>query len=144
MKNKKELLAYCGLYCGDCAGYSGEIADTAQNLKETTEKYKFQQTAQHLFPKELQHYDKLREMIDFMTKLKCPKPCRERKAGEVKCKIWKCCRDKGFFVCYECDRLKAMSPLHGESCTRNLKAIKEMGVEKWLRKGKRFWFADDE
>jgi len=26
MKERKDLLAYCGFYCGDCLGYSGVIA----------------------------------------------------------------------------------------------------------------------
>ncbi|UCG31078.1 MAG: DUF3795 domain-containing protein [candidate division WOR-3 bacterium] len=150
MNKKKELLAYCGLYCGDCAGYSGEIADAAQNLREITQRYKFDQTAKNLFPKELKDYDKFREMINFMTQLKCPKTCRSINGNEVKCEISKCCREKGFYACHECstfeicDKLKNMSALHGDSCVKNLKSIKKMGIDSWIREGKRFWFADDE
>ena len=150
MKEKKDLLAYCGLYCGDCAGYSGEIADAAQKLKDTTKRYKFHQTAKHLFPKKLKEYDKLEKMVDFMTQLRCPKVCREIKESDVKCKISKCCREKGFFACYECDvfeecdELKTLSGLHGDSHIKNLRAIREMGIDKWISEGKRRWFADDE
>jgi len=28
------LIAYCGLYCGDCFGHKGEIADLARNLRK--------------------------------------------------------------------------------------------------------------
>jgi prenyltransferase beta subunit len=149
MKNKKELLAYCGLYCGDCAGYSGEIADVAQNLKETLEKYKFHQTAKHLFPTELKDYDKLQQMIDFMTELNCIKTCRQKKDSEVKCGISKCCRDKGFFACYECSTfetctsLETLSSLHGDSHIKNLSAIREKGIDNWILRSKRLWFADD-
>ena len=150
MENKKELLAYCGLYCGDCAGFSGEIADAAQNLKETTERYKFHQTAKHLFPIELKDYGELQKMIEFMTELKCPKPCRQIDDSKVKCKISKCCRAKGFFACHECDtfetcpELKMLSGLHGDSHIKNLRAIRIMGIDKWVNEGKRRWFADDE
>ena len=48
MEERKNLLAYCGLYCGDCAGYSGEIADAAKNLVELLEKYRFDRTAKSL------------------------------------------------------------------------------------------------
>lgn len=144
------MLAYCGLYCGDCAGYSGEIADAARALKETTERYKFHQTAKHLFPKKLKDYSKLCKMIDFMSQLKCPKTCRQINKREVKCEISKCCREKRFFACYECitfetcSKLKTLSGLHGDSHIKNLRAIREKGIENWLRKGKRLWFADDE
>jgi hypothetical protein len=149
MKNNIELLAYCGLYCGDCAGYSGEIADAAQELKRTTERYKFHQTAKHLFPEELKNYDQFCKMLDFMTKLKCPRICREIKESDVKCNISKCCREKGFFACYECstfetcEKLKELSGLHGEAHIKNLRAIREMGIENWVKRGKRLWFADD-
>jgi hypothetical protein len=150
MNEKEELLAYCGLYCGDCAGYSGDIADAAQQLKNTMERYKFQQTAKNLFPGELKDYQALCEKINFMAQLKCPKICRHRRADEVKCEIWKCCRGKGFFACHECgifetcDKLQKMTGLHGASCIKNLRSIRKMGVEAWIRKGKRLWFADDE
>ncbi len=150
MSSKKELIAYCGLYCGDCAGYSGEIAKAATNLKETTQRYKFHQTAKHLFSKELEKYDRFCEMIDFMTQLVCPKTCRQLKQDEVKCEISKCCREKGFFACHECsifekcEKLRKMTGLHGDSCIKNLRTIKKIGIETWIREGKRLWFADDE
>ena len=150
MKQEKGLLAYCGLYCGDCAGYSGEIADAARNLKETTERYKFHQTAKHLFAEKLKNYDELCKMIEFMTELKCPKTCRQIEESEVKCEISKCCREKKFFACHECStfetcsKLKTLSGLHGESHIKNLRAIREMGIDNWILKGKRLWFADDE
>jgi len=28
----KDLIAYCGLYCEDCFGYQGRIADMLKNL----------------------------------------------------------------------------------------------------------------
>ena len=57
MRESKNLLTYCGLYCGDCAGYSGELADTAQNLMHALEKYKFERTAKCLFSEKLKEYD---------------------------------------------------------------------------------------
>ena len=125
MKDQKELLACCGLYCGDCAGYSGEIAEAAVTLKERIHKYKFDQTAKNLFSKELRDYDKLHDMLGFMTTLKCAKPCREKATGETSCEIRKCCFERRFYACHECndfercDKLKPLSGLHGESCINN-------------------------
>jgi len=146
MKGRKGLLAYCGLYCGDCAGYIGKIADTAKNLIKVLEKFKFDRTAKCLFSEELKDYDQFCKMLGFMTGLKCPKICRERKDSGTSCKIRKCCRDRGFYACYECDdfetceKLKSLEELHGDSCVNNLKAIKEMGLEAWIISGKRLWF----
>jgi hypothetical protein len=150
MKEDKELLACCGLYCGDCAGYSGEITEAAAELREKIHKYKFAQTAKNLFPKELKDYDKLYKMLGFMTTLKCPKTCREKTADEASCEIRKCSFAKGFYACHECgdfescDKLESLSGLHGESHIKNLRAIREMGIENWITQGKRLWFADDE
>jgi len=149
MKNNKKLLAYCGLYCGDCAGYSGEIANTAKKFKKVLEKYKFDRTAKSLFSKELKDYDKFCEMLGFITGLKCPQTCREREDSSTSCKIRKCCKDKGFYACYECDDfktcniLKSLEGLHQDSCVKNLEAIKKMGLETWIIKGKRLWFGTE-
>lgn len=148
MDNKK-LLAYCGLYCGDCGGYSGEIADAAEILKEKLKKYKFERTAKYLFSKPLKDYNKFVKMLDFITDMKCTAICRERKVGETTCAIKKCCIEKGYYACHEChdfetcDKLKTMTGLHRDSCVKNLKAIKEMGVEKWVTEAKRYWFGSD-
>jgi len=149
MKERKDLLAYCGLYCGDCVGYIGEIADTAKSLTKVLEKFKFDRTAEFLFSEELKDYDKFCMMLGFMTGLKCPKICREKENSSTSCNIRKCCRGRGFYACYECDgfeiceKLKSLEGLHGDSCVKNLKAIKEMGLEAWMTQGKRLWFGSE-
>lgn len=59
------MLAYCGIYCGDCLGYTGVIADAAK---------------------------------DFLA----------------------------------------------HSCVKNLRAIKKMGLDAWIRRGKRHCYWDKE
>ena len=150
MKGKKKLLAFCGLYCGDCLGHTGIVADSAQNFKNVLEKYKFDRTAKILFPKELKHYDRFFKMLCFMTNLKCPKVCRERADHEVSCQIRKCCKDREFYACYECSdfescqKLKSfMNGLHANSCIKNLQSIKEVGLDHWLHSSKRYWHWDE-
>ena len=70
MKDKKDLLAYCGLYCGDCGGYSGEIAYNAIKLKSSLDKFKFERTAHGIFPDKLSEYEKFSSMLTFLTSLK--------------------------------------------------------------------------
>ena len=33
MVNKKELVAYCGLYCGECPNYTGRICEKLKKLE---------------------------------------------------------------------------------------------------------------
>ena len=41
----KSLVSYCGLYCGDCHGYKGSIADLASDLRKELKKYNFDEVA---------------------------------------------------------------------------------------------------
>jgi|GEM_PF-789155 len=148
-KKAEELLGYCGLYCADCAGYGGEIGGSAARLKQVLEEFKFERTAKHLFSEKLRDYREFSEMLEFITTLRCPKICRRRTDAEVSCKIWKCCRDRGFYACYECDdfevceKLRSLEGLHGDACVKNLRAIREMGLENWIRTGVRYWFGSE-
>lgn len=86
-KRKRSCSPIAGF--GDCAGYSGEIAEKANDLKETMDNYKFEMSASCLFSKELKDYDKLVEMLGFLTGLKCERICREREDTEKSCNIRK-------------------------------------------------------
>ena len=44
MNEQKELIAYCGLYCGDCFAYQGKIADLARDLRKELRQSKFDKT----------------------------------------------------------------------------------------------------
>ena len=149
--NKKELLAYCGLYCGDCGGFSDEITDAAINLQKVLSRYKFDLTAKYLFSEKLKEYNKFLDILQFITELKCKTICREMKDKEGTCMVRKCCRKKGYFACFECDIyeeceiLRKTNPkeLYGDSYLKNFRAIKNMGLEKWIEEGKRYWFVND-
>jgi len=143
------LFAYCGLYCGDCAGYTGEIAASARALLKVLERYKFARTASCLFSEELGDYDRFQEMLRFMTTLRCPRICRERELVETSCEIKKCCIEQRFYACYECDafgtcgKLAVHEDLHGDACVTNLRAVREMGLEAWVASDKRLWFGSE-
>lgn len=146
MKGSTDLLAFCGLYCGDCGGYAGEIAEHGKLLISTLEKYKFSLTAKNMFSEQLGNYDEFYKKLKFISNLKCSQTCRERKTGSTTCEIRKCCMERGYFACYECDdflscnKLKTMEKLHKDSCLKNLSSIKKMGLENWIKNGKRLWF----
>lgn len=148
--DKGTLLAYCGFYCGDCMGYTGVIADAAERFKAVLEQYQFSKTAGAMFQEKLAEYDKLLEMVDFMTGLRCPAVCRSR-TDHTSCSAKNCCIEKGYFACYECDEFETCETLravhvgiHEEACTLNLKAIRETGLDAWLDSGERhcYWTLD--
>ncbi len=147
MSDKERLLAYCGLYCGDCGGVTCEIADAAQNLVEVTQRNKFRLTAKTMFTAQLGDYRELAEKLKFMSQLRCATTCRDREEGA--CDIAKCCLEKGFFACHECDDLDTCDKfqihrdLHGDSREVNLRAIKVRGVKDWIENGRRCWFKGD-
>ena len=154
MVARKDLLAYCGFYCGDCLGYTGVIADAAQNLVEVLKSYKFDRTAECVFPQQLADYDGLCEMLEFMAGLRCSGVCRkgEGGGGASGCEVRSCCEEKGLYACYECDvfetcdKLSALHQgLHTDACARNMRAIREMGLEAWLARGKRhcYWIEEN-
>jgi hypothetical protein len=141
-----DLVAYCGLYCGDCGGYSREMAEAARSLIEAMERYRFDLTARELFSEQLPDYAGLMESLRFMSGLKCDATCRER---SEKCEIGRCCTAKGLDGCHECDEFEGCSSLatleglHGDSCVRNLRAIREDGRERWASSGIRHWFGSE-
>ena len=152
MSEHKDLLTYCGFYCGDCLGYTGVIADGAARFEAVLEKYKFDRTAECVFPQELADFDRFREMLGFMTGLRCPGVCRG--GGQTSgCEVRRCCIENGFYACYECDGLETCEPLkslheglHYAASMKNLRAIREMGVDAWLAQGERhcYWHEEDD
>ncbi len=155
MTGRAELVAYCGLYCGDCLVYTGVIADAAEAFAEVLERYQFERTAVHIFPEELPDYGRFRENLAFMSGLRCSGRCRlaEGQAVPTTCAVRNCCIDKGLFACYECAEFEICAKLrelhgdlHYDASLRNMRAMRELGPEAWLAEGSRYcyWMERDE
>ncbi len=141
----ENLVAYCGLYCGDCFNYKGEIADLARDLRERLRKAKFDRVSQGLskYFKEFKNYGFCYEVLGAMVRLRCKRTCRNG-GGPPSCKIRNCCQKKNIQGCWECvefetcDKLDFLKPIHVDAYLKNLRIIKKQGIDNFVN-GKRYW-----
>ncbi len=149
MNAKRDLLAYCDLYCGDCAGRAGRLADAAESLRAAIEAHRFDRTAECVFADEIPDYARFRETLAFLADLRCETPCRAREAGTTSCAVRACCIEKGYFACHECDASATCGTLRenvercGYASLENIRAIRAMGLDAWLTSGNRRWFRSE-
>lgn len=147
-EENKDLIAYCGLYCGGCPIYKGKIADLARDLRKELREVKFDKTAEALseisFFKIFNNYQQCYEVLGAMVKLRCRKVCKDG-GGPPFCKIRKCCQKKGIDGCWECEefetceKLDFLKPGHGDAHIKNIRKIRKEGTEEFLKRGK-YWY----
>ena len=139
----KNLVAYCGLYCGDCFGYQGTLADMARDLRKLLRQNRFDAVAGEIPFKEFKHYPECYECLGGMVKLRCKHACRGG-GGNPFCKIRKCCQRKGYEGCWECDEFKTceklttLNTVHKNAHIKNLKIIAKEGIPA-LVESRRSW-----
>ena len=137
----RELVAYCGLCCGDCPFYRGKIADLARDLRKELRQSKFDRIAGTWDA--FANYGECYQMLGTMVGLRCKRACRGG-GGPPFCKIRQCCQKKGIDGCWQCEeiegctKLKFLEPVHQDAHVKNLRRIKKVGLDEWLQ-GKRFW-----
>jgi len=147
MADGQELIAYCGLYCGDCHGYQQKVPDLARDLRKELRKSKYKKFADgiaaHDFGRVFREYDKFYEVLGTMVKFRCHSGCREG-GGPPFCKIRVCCQKKGLTGCWECaefetcTKLDFLRSVHDDGHIKNLKIVKKKGPEAFIA-GKRHW-----
>jgi len=147
-QNESHFIAYCGLYCKDCPLYRGKIADLARDLRKELRQSKFARIAQALscvsFFKAFEGYPQSYEVLGAMVKLRCTKNCRSG-GGSPSCRIRQCCEKKGFEGCWNCEefgnceKLDFLKTGHGEAHLKNLRKLKNKGVQEFLE-GKKYWY----
>lgn len=144
-EQEKELVAYCGLYCGNCINYKGEIADLARDLRKKLREGKFDRVSQELsgFFKEFKNYEQCYAVLGGMVRLRCKNACRGG-GGPPFCKMRSCCQKKNIQGCWECEefetceKLDFLKPIHEDAHLKNLRKIKKQGIDKFLE-GKKYW-----
>ena len=145
--NNLNLITYCGLYCDDCFGRKGKVADQARDLRKELRQVKFEKFAAFIsnysFGDVFKDYRKCYDVLGAMVKFRCRKTCREG-GGPPFCKMRKCCIKKGIDGCWECEefecceKLDFLKPIHDDGHIKNLKKLKKAGVDTFVQ-GKRYW-----
>ena len=149
MTQEKDLIAPCGLYCGECPAYEGTIPDMARDLRKELRKVHFDLTAASLskmsFFAAYKDYAKAYEVLGTMVKFRCKKSCRNY-GGNPFCDIRKCCQKKNIDGCWLCENFETCKKLnflcenHGSAHIKNLKILRKSGVDGFLQ-GKKHWYA---
>lgn len=142
MEKDENLIAYCGLYCGNCFFYKGEIADLARDLRKKLREAKLNQNYIEFskFAKEFKSYPQCYEVLGAMVKMRC-KGCKNGGRPPF-CKIRNCCQKKGFEGCWQCDefetceKLSFSEPTHKDVHIKNLRKIKKWGIDKFLERNR--------
>lgn len=142
---KNQLLAYCGLYCGDCIMRKGEVADLARDLRKKLRQVKFGRMVPGLsvFLRPLANYDTCYETLGAMVRLRCRRAC-SRGGGNPGCRPRQCVQRKGLRGCWQCPdfetckKLDFIKAVHQHGLLGNLRRLRRGGTEAFIR-GKRDW-----
>ena len=153
-KKEIELTAYCGLYCGDCIRYKSRASDLSRELLKELRNIEFGKFAdikgssekQFGAVEQFKHYKECYEVLEAIAALRCNDSCRAGGGcSAFKCEILECCLKKSYKGCWECDELddcekfEFSKPLCGNTLKRNIKIIKEKGIEGWSRFRNKFY-----
>ena len=143
INTKTDLVAYCGLYCGDCFSFKGTIADLSRDLRKELRQAKFDNIAKGIPFKEFKSYKECYECLGAMVRLRCKNACKGG-GGNPFCAIRKYCQKKGFDGCWECDeietckKLNTLNEIHKDANRKNLKVIKKKGISNFIEGKKCF------
>ncbi len=143
-QSSEDLIAYCGLYCGECFGHEGKIANLARDLRKELRGARFDKISEAIPFKAFKNYGQCYEVLGALVKLRCKKACRGGGANPA-CTIRKCCRKKELQGCWECGEFESCKKLdtletgHGVAHIKNLRKLKKKGVEAFLD-GKKLWY----
>jgi len=148
MADQSEV-AYCGLFCGDCVIRKGRLAALSLDLLDRMRTPEFQKLAEGLPELKPELFDALREyptcccVLEAMSHLDCEKVCKAG-GGSAACPIRGCCQAKGAEGCWSCgqfetcETLSWLNPVHQDAHRRNIRMIREQGMDEFL-KGEKHW-----
>ena len=146
------MTAYCGLVCSDCVRYRSEIIDAAKTLLTKLDDGKFHHYAnvKKEYEGAFEKYPVFIEVLQKIIGLECRQSCRiGGGCSSVDCQIVKCCLEKQYQGCWECDRLSIchefdfLKPFHGETPKNNCMEIRNNGFDDFPSRKHVFYVWDE-
>ena len=122
-----DLMAYCGLDCGQCFGYTKTISEAAKELRRTMRAEKMKQAWPSM--PFLGDYDSFKKSLDALAGIRC-KGCRDG-GGNPWCKIRACAQKRGYESCAQCDefescqKLAFLEPGHKDEHLKSLRKLRK-------------------
>ena len=131
--NERNLIGCCGIYCGACFAYRGDLSRKAAELRELLKREKFNKIATAF--EWIGSYRDFSRWLSWLVRLKCG-GCQTG-GGNPFCAIRKCCRSRGYTSCADCPempckKLDWITRRYKKWNLRNLEKIREVGYETWL------------
>ncbi len=137
--NPTDLVAFCGGYCGKCGICGTVIGVRLQAVRNLLEAAGFRREAERLgwpLMREIatgccaqleQHADSFAELAGKLFPTHCRDGC------VPPCEIARCCREKGFTTCAECEELDGCARFdeRHQGARENLRDIRETGLQAW-------------
>ena len=135
-ENPKNLVGFCGLYCGACGIYQRKIKEAVENLRSVITAYGFDKVMPELAKWEpsFQHYPEFESVMNGLTKLFGECPGCIGGGGDPECAVRQCAKQKGYATCAECDAMETCEKVqkYGPKALEGLRKIKTVGVDKWV------------
>lgn len=136
---RENEVGYCGQYCRACHWYTDAMRKPAAQLLELVKKHV--EVAGWINYKGGNSKETMKG-LEILSKSACAFNCKGG-GGWGGCPVRKCCVEKGFDFCFECQEFPCEGiwgekSQHANVFTANkikrLQEMKETGVEEWIRK----------
>jgi hypothetical protein len=132
----KDLITYCGAYCGHCARYHGYTVfrEAVSTVREIADAHGFQ----HWMPGAVKDFDytEFRKGMAFFSNAESWLVCRgscKNGDGRHDCPMRNCCRERGIDICFDCTNFPCEKTTRNEEIVKRAREYKNLGKDKWLR-----------
>jgi len=140
-ESPKNLVGYCGLYCGACGIYQERIKQAVENLRNVIGVYGFDKIMPELAKWEpaFQHYAEFEGVMNGLVKIFGECPGCIKGGGDPNCAVRECCKQKAYATCAECAEVQTCAKLqrYGTHALEGIQKIKAVGVDKWTEEMQR-------
>lgn len=137
----KDLVAYCGLYCGSCAirFRFPLLAESLYDALEPIKDYLISMGDDN----DKESFETFWEYLSDLSETETKSFCKEGlECGNPECKIRLCAREKNVEICifceeYPCENFEDLKEDMGEDyefLIKDLEDIKKIGIKNWIEK----------